>query len=677
MRFPRLFRVVAAIQAATAAVGVLLAPGAAAEPPFPIPDYVTDDAGALTGTQRGQVTDAVDRLYDARRVRLWVVYVDRFGQDPVGWAETTRDISGFGDRDALLAVATTERAYAFLAPSDVISQADAEQLQINVIEPALRRQDWARAAIAAAQGLDRDPPQGNALSAVGVGITAVLLVLVALALWWWRRRRNRQRRAAEFEAAKRVDPTNPDALAAVPLDALDDLSRAIVVDVDNAIRTSEGELAFAVEEFGPQRTEPFQRAVAAAKAALAQAFAVRQTLDDAIPEAPLQRRDLLTRVVVAAATADRELDAQSDAFEQLRDLVINAPSRLDTLTQQMVDLTARITPAQQTLAGLRGQFDATALSSVAGNIDAAQERLAFADRNITSARALVARPAGDQIGLVDAVRAAESALGQARTLLDALDSAATDINRAAAALPAAITDLRNGIAHAGSLLQQPDTPQAAELTAALKKANDAVRAAEANGAADPLGTFTTLTEADGDLDRLLASVHEQRDAAERLARALDQAMVTAESRIRAVSDYIGTRRGSVGPEARTRLAEASRQLEAAAAKRHADPGEAVAHANGAAMLAAQAQQLANDDVSAAQRHYSPQYPGGGGDLGAVIGGIIIGNVLRGGISGGLGGGYGGGYGGGWGGGRGAGRSTSFGGASRSSGRSYSGGGGRF
>ena len=43
---------------------------------------------------------------------------------------------------------------------------------------------------------------------------------------------------------------------------------------------------------------------------------MRQMLDDAIPEAPLQRRDLLTRVIVSAANADRELDAQSEAFEQ-------------------------------------------------------------------------------------------------------------------------------------------------------------------------------------------------------------------------------------------------------------------------------------------------------------------------------------------------------------------------
>jgi len=139
-----------------------------------------------------------------------------------------------------------------------------------------------------------------------------------------------------------------------------------------------------------------------------------------------------------------------------------------------------------------------------------------------------------------------------------------------------------------------------------------------------------------------------------------------------VSDFIDTRRGSIGPEARTRLAEAVRQLQAAQDKRATDLTEAIAHANGAAMLAAQAQSLANDDVRAAQRSYSSGY-GGGGDMGAVIGNIVIGNILGSAMRGGFGGGLGGGFGGGLG----MGRSTSYGGSSRSSGRSYSGGGGRF
>ena len=125
------------------------------------------------------------------------------------------------------------------------------------------------------------------------------------------RRRRRKRREAEFAAARRVDPADPNALAAVSLDALDDLSKSIVVDVDNAVRTSDNELALAVEEFGDDADRAVHQAVDDAKTALAQAFNVRQILDDAVPETPQQRRDLLTRVIVAAARADRELDAQT------------------------------------------------------------------------------------------------------------------------------------------------------------------------------------------------------------------------------------------------------------------------------------------------------------------------------------------------------------------------------
>lgn len=673
MRIARLLSMLLAILT----IGLLIAPSAAAEPPARLATQLTDNAGVLSAAQRANVQRAIDRLYDDRHIKLWVVFTEDFsGQAQNDWARNTMRLSDFGDDDALLAVATVDRAFAFQVPSTVRGEDRADDIRHDSITPALRRDDWAGAAIAAANGLNADPPAAPAAGGIswpgmliGLGVIAVLAGLV----WWWSSRRRAKRRHAEFEAAKRVDPTDANALASVPLEALDELSRSIVVDVDNAVRTSKAELELAVEEFGAKRTEPFSAALENAKNALAQAFTVRQTLDDDAPETPLQQRELLTKVVVSAARADRELEAQSQAFEQLRDLVINAPTRLDAMTQQMVDLTARIEPSRQTLDTLHTQFDATALTSVATNVDTAEERLAFADRNITTARGLVSRPATDQTALVDAVRSAESALDQTRTLLDAVDSAASDINRALTDLPAAITDIQAGIEQANSLLAQPGTPQADKLGAARDAAKSAADDATANGKADPLGTFTRLTKADAELDQLLAGVHEQQEAAERLARALEQALFTAQSRIKAVSDFIETRRGSIGPEARTRLAEAQRQLQAAEAKRAANPNEAVAHANGASTLAAQAQGLANDDVRAAARSYTSQYGGGGGsDMGAVLGGILIGNILRGG-----GGGFGGGFGGGYGGGRSMGRPTSYGGSSHSSGRSYSGGGGRF
>ncbi|MGE2731702.1 TPM domain-containing protein [Mycolicibacterium vaccae] len=628
----------------------LLAPSAAAAPPMRLAGYVTDQAGALDPAGRGEVQQAVDGLYQERRVRLWVVFVDTFsGQSAQGWAESTYRSSDLGSRDAILAVATVDRAYALLAGAEAMRGTDIDRIRTDDVEPLLRDDDWAGAAVAAANGLNGQSRSGGSASWTGMLVVLGLIGVGLVVLVLWQRRRRRKRREAEFAAAQRVDPADPNALAAVSLDALDDLSRQIVVEVDNELRTSESELALAVDEFGERDTAAFTRAVTNAKATLAEALNVRHILDDAVPETPRQRRDLLTRVIVSAAKADRELEAQREAFAQLRDLVINAPTRLDNLTQQMVDLSARLTPAEQTLAALRSEFAASALVSVSDNVEEARERLAFAERNIDTGRNLVARPSHRQTGLVDAIHAAEAALGQARTLLDAVDSASTDINRAMSSLPAALTDAQRGIAQAGAQLAQGRLAVATELSAARDAAADAVAHAQSEGRTDPLGAFTRLTQADAELDRLLADVEQEREAHERLTRTYDQALFTAQSRVRAVSDYIDTRRGVVGPEARTRLAEAVRQLQAARDKRESNLNEALAHANGAAMLAAQAQSLANADVTAAQRHFNGPYGGGGGggQMGAVIGGLILGNVLSGAMRGGFGGGgFGGGFGGG-------------------------------
>lgn len=666
MRIPRVLGVILAVLASA----LLLAPVATAQPPFRLADYVTDDAGALTGSGRGGVEAAVNKLYADRHIRLWVVYVDTFsGQGAVSWAQSTRSASDLGDYDALLAVATVDRSYAFLVPSTVksVTSGTVDDLRRTQIEPALHRGDWSGAAVAAANGLDR-PPGSSAwaplLIALGVVAAAVLLLVVVM------RYRRKRRHAAALAAARRADPTDPDALAALPLDVLDDLSRSKVVEVDNAVRTSANELALAIEEFGQERTEPFTRAVNNAKAALTQAFNVRQQLDDAIPETPEQRRQLLTNVIVSAARADRELESQREAFEQLRDLVINAPARLDGLTQQVVELTARLDPAEHRLAELHNEFDAAALSSVSGNVAAAKERVAFAEQTVSRARELAARAvSGQQSALVDAVRAAESALAQARALLDAVDNASSDIHRAVEQLPSMIADVQAGIEQANSYLRKADAPHAGALAAARDAAATAVDAARAGGSTDPLGTFTKLTKAHADLDRLLATVAEEQASAERLRRTLEQALFTAQSRVRAVSDYVDTRRGSIGPEARTRLAEASRHLQAALDKRSTDVGDAIAHANSAATLATDAQALANADVEAAQRAYVGRYSGGS-NMGAMMGGIIIGDLLGGGFGGGWSGGWGGGWDGGW-------SPTSFGGSSGPSDGGFMGGGGRF
>jgi len=639
----RLARLISMLAALLTAV-VFLAPAVSAESPFRLPDYVTDQAGALSPQQVTEVQKAVDALYNERRIRLWVVFVDSFApQSAVAWAQSTRTASDLGDDDAILAVATGQRSYAFLVPAGTgVDSAKVDSVRRNDIEPALHRNDWGGAAVAAATSLTAASGSSAGVSWLALTLSLAVVFLGLGALLLWSRGRKRKRRSAELAMAQRLDPTDPAALASVPLDALDDLSKSIVVEVDNAVRTSDNELTLAVEEFGEQQAAPFSQAVNAAKVALAQAFNVRHQLDDSIPETPAQRRDLLTRVIVSAAKANRELATQTESFHRLRDLVINAPERLDALTQQLVDITARIEPAGEHLTALHNEFADTALASVTRNVNAAKERVEFADKSIGRARELVAKPAlGKQGELIDCIRAAQSALGQAQSMLDAIDSAASDIRRAVSDLPAAIADITKGIEQAGEQLKRGGIKESDELKRARDQAAAAVAEAQANGAADPLGAFTNLTQADAELDRLLAEISEERDAAERLGRSFDQALFTAQSRVRSVSDYIDTRRGSIGPEARTRLSEAVRHLQAAQDKKKSNIAEAIAHANGAAGLAAQAQQLANNDVMAAQQQYTNRYGGGGGsNMGAMIGGIILGNILSGGMRGGFGGGDG-------------------------------------
>ena len=123
---------------------------------------------------------------------------------------------------------------------------------------------------------------------------------------------------------------------------------------------------------------------------------------------------------------------------------------------------------------------------------------------------------------------------------------------------------------------EPKIAASRSLTAARDAAVQPLStSARGTGSADPLGAFAKLTKADADLTRRLAALAEEQANAERLNRAFEQALFTAESRVRAVSEYIDTRRGSIGPEARTRLAEAKRQLQAAQEKRTTNLLEAI------------------------------------------------------------------------------------------------------
>ncbi|HWF29051.1 MAG TPA: serine/threonine-protein kinase [Mycobacterium sp.] len=137
--------------------------GAAATPAtsaITLTSQLTDQPGVLGPLESDAVHRALTKLYNVRGTRLWVVYVKNFGGlKPFRWAEDTMRANGFTDTDAILAIATDEPAFSFRVPDAVTmgKAIDLEMIRRDRISPAVFRHEWARAAIAAANGLDVAP----------------------------------------------------------------------------------------------------------------------------------------------------------------------------------------------------------------------------------------------------------------------------------------------------------------------------------------------------------------------------------------------------------------------------------------------------------------------------------------------------------------------------------------
>ncbi|MFD6417122.1 TPM domain-containing protein [Streptomyces sp. NPDC060194] len=653
---------------------------------------VTDGVDAL-GDRADEVDAALDRLYDDRRVQLFVTYVRDFsGEDAQSWADATATRNGLGQDDLLLAVATDDRRYAYSVDDDApLTDDELRDVAATAIEPALRANDWAGAAVGAANGYDAvlggdpvptptirpgDPaPGGSDGGGAGtgwlLGLVAVAAAgLVALLVF------NRRRRPPGPSGPAADAPAWGGSVAQrqLPLADLDAHAKQLLVETDDAVRTSEEELGFATAQFGENATRPFADALAFAKGELTAAFRLRQQLDDAEPEDDPTRRRMLDEIVARCTEADRRLDAESDAFDRLRDLERTAPQAVESAGAAFRALTTRTTAAASALAGLRQRYAESATAAVASNVDQAQDRLVFATESLNQARQALAAEDNAQAAVY--VRAAEGAVGQATTLVDAVDRRAAELTEAAERLTAATTETETDLADARGLLEgTAQGASTADLRGRIARAEAVladVAEARAGGPWDPIDALRRVEEADTALDEALSGARERESGDRRAAALFDQAALAARSAVDAATDYVTTHRGAVGSQARTRLAEAQRHLAAAGPLAAADPADALAEVQRADALARQAQQLAEQDVRAYGDPYSRGPARGGvmgGSGGAVLGGIILGELLGGGRGGGFGGGGFGG--GGFGGGPGPG---SFGGGGT---RGRRGGGGRF
>ena len=617
--------------------------------------YVLDDVDALSSSEESQAQTRLEQLKTDTGLDLWVVYVDEF-TDPSNsedWANTTAEANGLGPTQYLLAVATTSRQ--FYLSGDSSGPVSSEQLgtiEQQLIQPQLATEDWLGAVDAAADGLQDAAGGGSGTGSAAPGsgfplglviflvIAAVAILVIVVVV---RRRR------------KNVGGTGPGRqVEQISVEELSRRASSALVATDDAIKTSDQELGFAKAQFGDAATVEFEQALQTARENLNRAFTIKQMLDDTTADTEEQTRSWNAEIIRLCDEANAGLDDKAAAFDELRRLEQNAPESLARVQVQRTKAAASIDSADEHLRTLAASYAREALATVADNPDQARQRIRFADEQLKLAQAAIGAGKGGEAAV--SIKAAEEAVGQAALLEDAIDKLGRDFAAGEQSAAALITELEGDIAAASAL---PDADgRVAVAIAATRQQVDAAKASLAGPARRPLQTLQGLEAANAQIDGVVAGVRDAAAKAQRAQQMIGQQILQAQAQVSAAEDYIVARRGAIGAEARTRLAEAGAALVQAQQLQSANPEQALQYAQRANQLAGQAIQYAQNDVSAFQGPGSSGMLGGGGSgggggmLGAVLGGIVINSLLgggggssRGGSSGGLGGMLGGGGGG--------------------------------
>lgn len=617
-------------------------------------DVVTDESGVLSPDDIAGITEKVQQFQQETRRQIRIIFVDSFDDvTPEVW--TTQAVRSNGDKNvAVFAVAVKTREFGINGGDDW--DPHALDNMYNAAYDHLLEKDWAGAAYGVVDQANNtsatssSPASGPTSSVDNAWLGAGALGIAATGggLWAYSRRKRTTSYKHTLESARSINPRDTQALHALSTDTLAALAQEELVSTDESIRRAKEELEIAVAEFGAERTRAFRRAMNDSTTTLHKAFALNQQAQST--SNPAERHALYVQIASTCGLADDALDAEAANFAQLRNLLVNADSVLLNLTQRIVDLRQRLPGAASTLESVSAQYSDSVVSSIRDNLDIAKVSIAEADRSLDAARELSSRPAGEQAGLVDAIRNAENAANNADKLIAAIEHADANISTARSGIPALITEISEEIAEAQQLRESSDqiTPEAgwAAFDASVVDARSALEFAHAHADQDPLETWSTLTAADSALDIQLAYARDAAADHERRSMVFQQQLSSAQSSVQTTADFISTRGRVIKSAARTRLAEAEKLLAHAHNAASSDVVRATDFAREADRTARSALSLAKRDYRDYQQRQSSNR---GGGMGGIITGMVLNEILSNNHRGGFGGGFGGGGGGGGGG----------------------------
>jgi hypothetical protein len=370
--------------------------------------------------------------------------------------------------------------------------------------------------------------------------------------------------------------------------ALETQAKARLVRADESVRDAEQEVRFVEAQFGPDAAREVAAVVGRARGWLREAFLLQQRLDDDGDVAAAQRRSWGTRITSLCDSIERALAEADEALARRRAAERTAAADLPALRERLRRLGVRRADAGDTLERLASRFDAAALAGAHGATARADRGLAAAQAALDEAVAHLddaGHPVAPQLERAwHAVDLTERELAAVERVELDLAAAAQDAATEAAALDAELVAARRERDAAA------DADAAVALAAAIGELSPLLVGREAR-AADPFAERDRLRSARDRLEVARAGVRRAESRLDGARGALPGAIAIAESQITAAHAAMERARAFAGADARTRLAEAERQL--GIARRESDPVSALDAARRAAARASDAEALAH------------------------------------------------------------------------------------
>jgi len=449
--------------------GLVLASPANAETPLALdPGHVSDRADVLSDAQESQLEQRLDDLASADGLpELFVVLVPDFESpdNALAWADATAVRNNLAPDQYLLAIATDGRSLAISAEygGDGVAAGPLSESRILEIEDRLgsdylSHDDWAGGIAYVADEFSKTPwPWWTWV--LGIAALALIVFAVTRLVLFLRRRAALRAELRTLEGQKRR-------------------SAQRLVQVDEAVRTSEQELGFVTAEFGEETTAEFAAVLAENHTRLQQGFQLLEKLQDAEEDTPQETRTWTDDILRLCTQIDADLEGRTREIASLRALADGASDNLARLRTARADATRLHSDATERLASLAASFPPADLVGVTGNADEIAGRLRAADAQLDALQK--AADSRKPRAVAQAVHEIERLLAETKDLHDAVDAQADAL--AARRTAPTTTPVETG---------EPPVGDGASL---LDQATAAVRAAEKSVQARPggVGSFPLI-----------------------------------------------------------------------------------------------------------------------------------------------------------------------------------------